>query len=238
MRKKFSEIRENFSSRTNKTMNRVLLGLFWSLGWMAITTYGLGKILIGSWLPAYSPIFIDIFIINWWIPILILFPIILVLGFACHFSTSTHPIVQIILLTLYSIFNGMFISPITALAMSLGINIAVALGLTAGISLIAGFIGWIKKDMSSWKNWLLAILICGIIASIINLFIPTTGFTLLVSILVIIIFIPLIMYDVNQIKYHLEEDQWIRGVIELFLDFVNIFIRILYILILLALEED
>ncbi|MHA1688753.1 MAG: Bax inhibitor-1/YccA family protein [Promethearchaeota archaeon] len=238
MRKKFLKIRENFSSRTNKTMNRVLLGLFWSLGWMAITTYGLGKIIIGSWLPSYSPIFVDIFIINWWIPILIFFPIILVFGFACHYSTSLHPIIQIFLLTLYSIFNGMFISPITALAMGLGINIAVALGLTAGISLIAGLIGWVKQDMSSWQNWLLGLLICGIIASLINLFIPATGFTLLVSIGVIIIFIPLIMYDINQIKYNLEEDKWIRGVIELFLDFVNIFIRILYILILLAMEED
>ena len=231
-------MRENLGSTFDKTMIRVILGLFWALGWMAITTYGLGKIILGSWLPNYSPLFVDIFLTNWWIPIFILFPIILVLGFLCHLSLTKHPILQIFLLTLFAIFNGMFISPISAIAMSLGINIAVALGITAGISFIAGLIGWIKHDISSWQNWLLGILICGVIASIVNLFIPTTGFTLIVSIFVILIFIPLIMFDVNRIKYHLSEEEWIAGVIELFLDFVNIFIRVLYILILMTLGDD
>lgn len=238
MNDRLSGIKENLNSGANKTMTRVLLGLFWALGWMAITAYGLGKIIIGSWLPNYSPIFMEIFITNWWIPIFILFPIVLVLGFLCHLSASQHPILQIFLLTLYAIFNGMFISPITALAMALGINIAIALGITAGISFIAGLIGWIKKDLSSWQNWLLGILFCAVIASFVNFFIPTTGFTLLVSIVVIIIFIPLIMFDVNRIKNCLHEDEWISGVIELFLDFVNIFLRILYILIIMALGED
>ena len=71
-----------------------------------------------------------------------------------------------------------------------------------------------------------------IIASIVNIFIGSETFSLGLCILGIIIFLAYIAYDINMIKRNLigidnEDNMVIYGALQLYLDFINLFIRLL-----------
>jgi FtsH-binding integral membrane protein len=216
-------------------VNKVVLGFFWALTCMAFSSYVLGKILVGAWLPWYTNLLNQVFISNFLITLIVLTVIMVILAYLCYRSAHQNPVIKIFLLTLFALVTGAFVSPMVAIALALDVDIAVAFAITGGIFFFPAIIGWITdKDLTEWRNWILGLLIFAIVISVINLFYPTTSFTLLVSIVVVIIFVPLVMYDVNRIRNKLEEEEWIVGVVDLFLDFLNIFVRILYILILIA----
>jgi FtsH-binding integral membrane protein len=202
---------------------------------MAVSSYVLGKIMIGAWLPWYTDLLNQIFISNWLITFIVLTIAMVILGYLCVWSAHHHPVLKVLLLTFLGLVSGAFISPLVSVALLLDVDIAVALAITGGIFLFPAVIGWItKRDLAEWRNWVFGFLIFAIIVSVVNLFIPATSFTLVVSIVVVIVFVPLVAYDINIIKNKLSEQEWVTGVVNLFLDFLNIFVRILYILIILA----
>jgi FtsH-binding integral membrane protein len=195
--------------------------------------------MLGEWMPSLTSLLSNIFLGEWWwIADIIMFVLVLGLGYLCYLAINWNWVIKALLITLFAIINGVFISPITAIAFSLGINVFAALGITGGIFFFPALIGWLAPDLKDWGTWLIGILIFGVIISFINIFFATKVFTIMVSIIVIVIFLPLIIYDVNRIKHDYEDDEWIAGVIELFLDFVNIFIRVLIIIISVVLDRD
>jgi FtsH-binding integral membrane protein len=106
-------------------------------------------------------------------------------------------------------------------------------GITALIFLIFALIGYYTKiDLTKLGVYLFMALLGVIICSLINIFVGSATFDLGLTIVCLIIFIAYIAYDMQVIKkrlYHIaEEDNLaIYGALQLYLDFINIFIRLL-----------
>ena len=90
-----------------------------------------------------------------------------------------------------------------------------------------------QKDLSSWGTILMGLLIGGLILSIINIFIGNSTFDLLLDWLILAVFFGVTIYDLNQVRM-LEQAQeldqeklHIYCAMQIYLDFINIFIRIL-----------
>ena len=88
-----------------------------------------------------------------------------------------------------------------------------------------------KLDLTKIGSYLVIALIGVILCSIVNVFLKSTGFEMLISIVTILIFLGLTAYDVQKIQrlegIIPEENLPIYGALELYLDFINIFIELL-----------
>ena len=142
-----------------------------------------------------------------------------------------------LLFVLYSVINGATLSFIFVLyTMS---SIASVFFITAGTFAVMAVIGYTtKKDLTSMGKILFMALIGIIIATIVNIFLKSTGLQMIVSYLGVLIFVGLTAYDSQKIKQMLlmapdagEGAQKIAllGALSLYLDFVNLFIYLLRI---------
>jgi hypothetical protein len=142
-----------------------------------------------------------------------------------------------LLFVMYSVINGATLSFIFAIyTMS---SIASVFFITAGTFAVMAVIGYTtKKDLTSMGKILFMALIGIIIATIVNIFLKSTGLQMIVSYLGVLIFVGLTAYDSQKIKQMLlmapdagEGAQKIAllGALSLYLDFVNLFIYLLRI---------
>ena len=142
-----------------------------------------------------------------------------------------------LLFVLYSVINGATLSFIFAIyTMS---SIASVFFITAGTFAVMAVIGYTtKKDLTSMGKILFMALIGIIIATVVNIFLKSTGLQMVVSYLGVLIFVGLTAYDSQKIKQMLlmapdagEGAQKIAllGALSLYLDFVNLFIYLLRI---------
>ena len=112
-------------------------------------------------------------------------------------------------------------------------SIIYVFGVSALIFGIFAAIGYFTKiDLSRIGVYLMMILIGIIICSIINIFVKSEAFNLGLVIAALIIFIIYVAYDIQVIKKNMygipdEENLAIYGAFQLYLDFINIFIRLL-----------
>lgn len=133
----------------------------------------------------------------------------------------------------YSLINGMTLASIFIIY-ELG-SIALIFGLTALIFGAFSLIGFVTKvDLSKIGSIAFMALFGIIIAYIVNMFLQSAGLGLSLSIVGILIFIVLIAYDTQKIKaiatYIPNEDNAaVYGALILYLDFINIFIRLLHL---------
>jgi uncharacterized protein len=95
-----------------------------------------------------------------------------------------------------------------------------------------------KKDISSWGSFLFMGLIGLIIASVVNLFMASSALSFAISAIGVLVFTGLTAYDTQKIKesYYEGDDsdtagrKAIIGALELYLDFVNLFLMLLRLL--------
>lgn len=137
----------------------------------------------------------------------------------------------------YSILNGLTLSVIF-LAYT-NSSIAGTFLITAGMFGAMAVYGLItKRDLSGFGSFLFMGLIGIIIASIVNIFLKSSGLYWMISFIGVLVFTGLTAYDVQKIKKMGEEgimnqgDEAIRkgsimGALALYLDFINLFIMLL-----------
>ena len=89
-----------------------------------------------------------------------------------------------------------------------------------------------KMDLSKWGVFLLVALIAIIILELINLFVMNNTLDMILCIVVILVFAAYTAYDVNRLVngYNQFNNQGIYFALQLFLDFINIFIKLLRLL--------
>ena len=96
---------------------------------------------------------------------------------------------------------------------------------------MSGYGYFTKKDLSGIGSLLFIGLIAIIIASIVNIFIGSTVFQMVISAIAILIFLGLTAYDTQRIREEVSVDNdgiaEIRGALTLYLDFINLFIKLL-----------
>lgn len=134
---------------------------------------------------------------------------------------------------LYSFVSGLtFASIFIYYAVSSIIYIFLAAAITFAIMALIGYTT--KLDLTKIGSYLLFALIAAIIASLVNIFLNNSMIYLIVSIVCVLIFIGITAYDVQKIK-NLEnsglpvENLAIYGALDLYLDFINLFIHLLSI---------
>lgn len=141
------------------------------------------------------------------------------------------------LFIIYSALNGVTLSSIFMVyAMT---SIAKVFFITAGTFGVMALYGYVTKtDLSRFGNLFLMALFGLIIATLANLFIKSSGFDLILSYIGVVLFVGLTAWDSQQIKRALayqpgldEDSQKVAllGALELYLDFINLFLYLLRI---------
>ena len=142
-----------------------------------------------------------------------------------------------LMFVLYSVINGAVLSSVFILyTLS---SIASVFFITAGTFAVMALIGYTtKKDLTSMGKILFMALIGIIIATIVNIFLKSSGLEMIVSYLGVLIFVGLTAYDSQKIKNMLQmapdagegaQKLALLGALTLYLDFINLFIYLLRI---------
>lgn len=146
--------------------------------------------------------------------------------------------VATLLFVLYSVVNGATLSYILILYTSESVaNVFFITAATFGVMSLVGYTT--KTGLSSMGKILFMALIGLIIATIVNLFIGSSGLNMIISYVGVLIFVGLTAYDTQKIKKMLAEapdaGEYMQkiallGALTLYLDFINLFIYLLRIL--------
>ncbi len=142
------------------------------------------------------------------------------------------------LFLLYSVLNGMTLSVL--LIAYTGASVASTFFITAGMFGAMSIYGYTtKQDLSSWGNLLFMALFGLILASVVNIFLQSSGLYWLISYIGVLVFVGLTAYDTQKIKQlaaqvivesEVGRKVAILGALTLYLDFINMFIFMLRIL--------
>lgn len=145
--------------------------------------------------------------------------------------------VATLMFVVYSVLTGAMLSSIFVVYTAT--SIATVFFITAGTFAAMAVVGYTtKKDLSSIGRVLLMGLIGVIIATIVNLFVKSTMFDLVISYVGVLIFVGLTAYDSQKIKQMLlmadEANETMQkvallGALTLYLDFLNLFLYLLRI---------
>ena len=154
-----------------------------------------------------------------------------VLIFSLLFKKLSPTVVTVLFFT-YAFINGFTLSVIFAIyEMS---SICYAFVGTAVLFGALAYLGYkTDKDISKLGTMLTVSLFVGIILTIINIFLKSSILNIILDWAILFIFCGLTAYDMNKIKKMQEmgfcEDEklYVYGAMELYLDFINIFLRIL-----------
>ena len=143
------------------------------------------------------------------------------------------------LFALYSILNGMMLSSIFLLYSTA--IISKVFFITAGTFGVTALYGYAtKKDLSSLGNILFMALIGLVIATVVNVFMKSAMFDLILSYIGVIIFVGLTAWDSQKIKHMMMVQQdadesaqklALIGALSLYLDFINLFLYLLRIFV-------
>ena len=142
-----------------------------------------------------------------------------------------------LMFVLYSVINGATMSFIfLAYTMS---SITSVFFITAGTFAVMALFGYFTKtDLSSMGKILFMALIGIIIATIVNIFVKSSGLEMILNYLGVLVFVGLTAYDTQKIKQMLQmapdagegaQKIALLGALSLYLDFINLFLYLLRI---------
>lgn len=208
----------NTSDYLTKTFFRMFLGLLATAFAAGYTYYsGLLEPIIES--GAFLALFVIEFIV--------------VIAFSAGFRKFSPGVVTALFFA-YAIINGVSFSTLFAY-FELSSIVYAFLGSAAIFGIMALIGKNTKADLSNFGTILFVTLLVGCIVSVINLFIGNGFVDIALDWIILFVFMGFTMYDMNKIT-HIhdegimeEEKLYVYGAMELYLDFINLFIRILSI---------
>lgn len=163
--------------------------------------------------------------------IILIAEVLVVLLFSLLFK-KLPPIIVTILYFVYAMINGLSLSTIFYVfeLESIAIIFITTSLLFAGL----GYYGYVtKKDISKWQPLLTGVLIAGLILSLINIFLGNSMLDIILDWVILFTFFGITIYDMNKIKMIAQDENLDQNKIhiycamELYLDFINIFIRLI-----------
>jgi len=161
----------------------------------------------------------------------IVFAILAVLTIVCVIILGFRP--SFPLLLIFNVLEGLSLSSLLFVA---GVTdptiIPGAFGLAALIFTVFSLVSWKSSyNFLSWGKALFVLLIVAVIASIVEIFIQASWIDLAIDVGVIILFIGFVLYDTQNILKRYSDDDYINACVSLYLDFLNIFVRLIEILL-------
>ncbi len=166
----------------------------------------------------------------------LLAPLIVVFGFSWVVSRGTLNQVRGVFL-LYSALMGISLAPV--FLVYTGASMARVFLITAGTFGAMSLYGYTtKRDLTSMGSFLIMGLWGVIIASVVNIFLKSSGLDFALSIITVFLFVGLTAFDTQKIRmiYMSADSEDMRGrkvvvgALELYLDFINLFMALLRIM--------
>lgn len=208
---------------SNKLMSKTFL-------WMCV---GLLVTFLTGFFVAHNEVMIVNIFKNSTYLILCVVELILVIVLSAKVRTMSKNVARIFFI-LYSFVTGLTFSSIFVIYELT--SILYVFLLASVVFLVFGIIGYYTKlDLTKIGTYLMMALFAIIICFLINLFVDNNSFDLILSIISILVFIGFTAYDVQKIKRLSEEDLIpednlsIIGALNLYLDYINIFLDLLRI---------
>lgn len=208
---------------SNKLMSKTFL-------WMCV---GLLVTFLTGFFVAHNEVMIINIFKNSTYLILCVVELILVIVLSAKVRTMSKNVARIFFI-LYSFVTGLTFSSIFVIYELT--SILYVFLLASVVFLVFGIIGYYTKlDLTKIGTYLMMALFAVIICFLINLFVDNNSFDLILSIISILVFIGFTAYDVQKIKRLSEEDLIpednlsIIGALNLYLDYINIFLDLLRI---------
>jgi FtsH-binding integral membrane protein len=156
-------------------------------------------------------------------------PLILILAFSVASEKFSKTGSQIFLY-IFSALMGLSFATIFIIY-NMGSIVSAFMGGAVLFGVMSGYGYFTRKDLSGFGTLLLVGLIAIIIASIINIFVGSTLFQMVISAIAILVFLGLTAYDTQRIREEvsMENDDVaeIRGALSLYLNFINLFLSLL-----------
>ena len=187
---------------------------------------------IVAWYTYSSGLFLKI-IIDGYFNILLIIELAVVIIFSFLFK-KLHPTIVGILYFIYAMINGVSLSIIfVAFDLNSVIWLFIASAALFGGMALYGY--KTNKDLSNWRTLLFGTLIVGLCLSLINLIFHNSMLDIILDWVILVVFFGITAYDMNKIKLLQDEDGLdksklhIYGAMQLYLDFINIFLRMLSI---------
>lgn len=214
-------------SSVSEFLSRVFL-------WMAL---GLAVSAAGSWWLLAQPGLLMTMVKNQWMFFaLVIAELALVFWLSARAMTMAAGTATLLFL-IYSFLNGLTLSPL--FLVYTGASVLTTFAVTAGTFFFFSLYGFAtKKDLTSLGGLFMMGLIGIILASLVNLFLKSTGLEWAITFVGIAVFMGLIAYDTQKLKnIHAAGFQGadnegrivILGALALYLDFINLFIMLLRI---------
>ena len=161
----------------------------------------------------------------------------LVFGLSAAINKLSLPVATL-MFVVYSVLNGaVFSSIFLVYTMSSIAKVFFITAATFGAMSVFGYVT--KQDLSSMGKFLMMALIGLIIATVVNLFMKSSGLDMIISYAGVLIFVGLTAWDTQKIKQmclqapdagETMQKMALLGALSLYLDFVNLFIYLLRIL--------
>lgn len=177
-----------------------------------------------------SGLYISVIMNGYFFP-LIIAELVVVLVFSLLIR-KLSPAMVTLLFFAYAFLNGFTLSvifPVFELT-----SIVYAFAGTAALFGVLSLIGYTtKKDISKWSSILTVALLIGLVLTVINIFVGSSFLDIALDWAILLIFFGLTIYDINKIKvmqdagFCDDEKLYVYGAMQLYLDFINIFLRIL-----------
>ncbi|MEE1073455.1 MAG: Bax inhibitor-1/YccA family protein [Cellulosilyticum sp.] len=210
-------------------VRKTMLGVY---GWMTLAL--MISAVVGLYIASnYNLLYTLAATSAYWIVAIAEVVVVVMIGARAHKMSATAAKIWFIV---YAVLNGVTFGSIFAVY---GLGVAgYAFLVTALVFAIMTIYGYVTKtDLSKIGNLFVMGLFGLIIASVMSIFIQTPGYTLALMYVGVVIFIGLIGYDTQKIKQlaYAESEGMVRnasiiGALTLYLDFINIFIRLVNIL--------
>jgi FtsH-binding integral membrane protein len=167
--------------------------------------------------------------------VVVFLPLVLSIGFAFFFDKMSLQMAKIALL-IFAVAMGLSLSSIF-LIYKMG-SIAQVFFISAATFGGASLYGYTtKKDLTSFGSFLIMGAIGLVIAGVVNLFLQSSILAFVVSCIAVLIFTGLTAYDTQQLKTTYDytegderEKAGIYGALQLYLDFINIFVSLMQLL--------
>jgi FtsH-binding integral membrane protein len=209
--------------RSAAQINEAMARVYGHMGLAVITS------MIVSFLVGNSPALLEFFFTGAMKWVVIFAPLVAILAMTFAVDRFSRSALQIFLhgfaalmglsfATIFAVFNmGSIVSAFMAAAVLFG---------------VMSFYGYFtKKNLDSIGQFMFIGLIAIIIASIINLFIGSSVFQMVISAIAIVVFLGLTAYDTQKIRIMVSQDNdgraEIMGALSLYLDFINLFLHLL-----------
>jgi FtsH-binding integral membrane protein len=114
---------------------------------------------------------------------------------------------------------------------NMGSIVSAFMGAAVLFAVMSGYGYFTKKNLDSIGQFMFVGLIAIIIASIVNIFIGSTVFQMVISAIAVIVFLGLTAYDTQRIRQMVSVDNdgkaEVMGALSLYLNFINLFISLL-----------